>query len=123
MTVEWNCSLPRQCLPECRASASLSQAVTVPPSCAHGMGNSQLLSPQMERQNDRQDRPQEEDKGKPGLHKSPYAARGKGKGKKKGFEVSGGTQEGQKEATIRGEIRGRQTLSFSIAADHVQILV
>lgn len=43
------------------------------PSCAHRTGSSQLSSPQVKCQNDRQDHPQEEDKGKPGLHESPYA--------------------------------------------------
>lgn len=47
------------------------------------MGSSQLPSPQMKCENNGHDHPQEEDKGKPGLHKSPYAAkRKKGEGLK-----------------------------------------
>lgn len=47
------------------------------------LGGSQLPSPQVKRQNNGHDHPQEQDKGKPGLHKSPYAARWK---KVRGFK-------------------------------------
>ena len=87
--LQWSgaATFPRKCLPESRASVSLDQSQFLP-SCAHGTGSSQLPSPQVKRQNNGHDHPQEEDKGKPGLHKSPYAAK-----QKKGKYFNGRTQQ------------------------------
>lgn len=89
------------------------------PSCAHRTGSSQLSSPQVKCQNDRQDHPQEEDKGKPGLHESPYAARREKKTTGGGFKHKKSAEEdrrGEKEVVVSGESRGRRMSFLSIAS-------
>lgn len=74
--LQWSgaATFPGKLLPECQASTLMHQSQSLPLH-AHGMGSSELPSPQMKSENHGHNHPQEEDKGQPGLHKSPYAAK------------------------------------------------